>query len=225
MMVEAYFRWAAQHKRAALVTSTNDEANAVNDAIQQRRLDLGQLTMHRVAIGRGEQRLLEGDVVQTRHNDRKADVENRALWTVRHIRPDSVDLVSLTDSADFRRVSTEYVAEHVHLAYASTVHGIQGETTDASIVGPGVDASGLYVGMTRGRAHNEAIAIARRQDAAVTAIADSMMRGVPEVSVEDSRQAALVELRRAATAADLADSDLGSTSPILPSRADGLGLR
>ncbi|WP_404434639.1 hypothetical protein [Microbacterium lacus] len=86
----------------------------------------------------------------------------------------------------------------MHLAYASTVHGIQGETTDASIVGPGVDASGLYVGMTRGRVHNEAIAIARTPDAAVTAIADSMMRGVPEVSVEDSRAAALVELRRAA---------------------------
>jgi exodeoxyribonuclease V alpha subunit len=197
-MVEGYFRWTGARKRVALVTSTNEEADLVNESIQQRRLELGQLNMQRVAVGRGEQRLLEGDVVQTRRNDRKAAVENRALWTIRRIRTDSVDLVSLTDSADFRRVSTDYVAEHVHLAYASTVHGIQGETTDASIVGPGVDASGLYVGMTRGRAHNEAIAIARTQDAAVAAIADSMTRGVPEVTLDDSRRAATIELRRAA---------------------------
>jgi exodeoxyribonuclease V alpha subunit len=212
LMVEGYFRWAGECKRVALVTSTNEEADAVNESIQQRRLELGQLNMQRVAVGRGEQRLLEGDVVQTRRNDRKADVENRALWTIRRIRPDSVDLVSMTDSADFRRVSTDYVAEHVHLAYASTVHGIQGETTDAAIVGPGVDASGLYVGMTRGRAHNEVIAISRTQDAAVATIADSMARGVPEVTIDDSRRAATIELQRAARR--WADSLTGPIEPI-----------
>ena len=203
LMVEAYFRWSSERKRVALVTSTNDEADAINDAIQLRRIEIGQLSMDRVAVGQGEQRLLEGDIVQTRRNDRKADVDNRALWTVRKIRAHSVDLVSLTDCADFRRVTTDYVAEHVHLAYASTVHGIQGETTDASIVGPGVDASGLYVGMTRGRIHNEAVAIARTQDAAVAAIADSMLRGVQEVSIDDSRHAARAELQRAARAAEV----------------------
>jgi exodeoxyribonuclease V alpha subunit len=213
IMVEGYFRWSGDRKRVALVTSTNEEADLVNESIQQRRLELGQLNMQRVAVGRGEQRLLEGDVVQTRRNDRKADVENRALWTIRRIRPDSVDLESLTDSADFRRVSTDYVAEHVHLAYASTVHGIQGETTDASIVGPGVDASGLYVGMTRGRIRNEAIAISRTQGSAVAAIADSMTRGAPEVTLDDSRRAATIELQRAARP----QPDL-SSSPI-PSQA------
>lgn len=77
----------------------------------------------------------------------------------------------------------------------------------ASIVGTGVHASGLYVGMTRARVQNEAIAIARTQDAAVTTIADSMMRGVPEMSVEDSRQAVLVKLRRAARVDDTAERD------------------
>jgi exodeoxyribonuclease V alpha subunit len=202
LMVEAYFRWSSERKRVALVTNTNDEADAINDQIQRRRIEIGQLSMDRVAVGQGEQRLLEGDIVQTRRNDRKADVENRAIWTVRKIRVHSVDLVSLTDCADFRRVTTDYVAEHVHLAYASTVHGIQGDTTDASIVGPGVDASGLYVGMTRGRIHNEAVAIARTQDAAVAAVADSMLRGVQEVSIDDSRHAARAELQRAARPAE-----------------------
>ncbi|MGC5224228.1 AAA family ATPase [Micromonospora sp. DT81.3] len=198
VMVEAYFRSATQHRRVALVTSTNEEADAINEAIQQRRVDQGHLTVSRIAIGQDEQRILEGDIVQTRRNDRHADVENRAIWIVKRITPTGLDLTSMADSGEARSVSDDYAAEHVHLAYASTVHGIQGETTDASIVGPGVDASGLYVGMTRGRAHNEAIAISHTEAGARDAIADSMLRGTPEVSVDDSVRAARTELGRAA---------------------------
>jgi hypothetical protein len=197
-MVEAYFRAAVGRQRVALVTSTNEEADAINQAIQQRRIDQGQLALDRIAVGQGEQRLLEGDVVQTRRNDRHSGVENRALWTIRRITAGGVELVSLTDSGDIRTVGHDYVGEHVHLAYASTVHGIQGETTDTSIVGPGVDAAGLYVGMTRGRTHNEAIAIAHTNAAAMDQIADTMLRGIPEVSIDDSIRAARAELGRAA---------------------------
>tara|TARA_B100000378_G_scaffold202252_1_gene165554 strand:+ start:142 stop:1377 length:1236 start_codon:yes stop_codon:yes gene_type:complete len=198
VMVEAWFRWSAVRKRVALVTGTNDEADAINETIQERRVQLGQLRQDRLAIGQGEQRLLEGDVVQTRLNDRAADVENRALWTIRRIGNSDIELAALGDSGDVRRVSLAYAAEHVHLAYASTVHGIQGETTDASIVGPGVDASGLYVGMTRGRVLNEAIAVAWTREAARERVADSMMRGVQEISIEDAMRAARAELGRAA---------------------------
>ena len=209
VMVESYFRCAAGQRRVALVTSTNEEANAINESIQQRRVDLGDLTLDRIAVGQGEQRLLEGDVVQTRRNDRATGVENRAVWTVHRITSAGLELRSVNDAIDTRVVSHEYAAEHVHLAYASTVHGIQGETTDASIVGPGVDASGLYVGMTRGRARNEAIAIARTDAAAREQIADSMLRGVPEVSIDDSVRAARSELGRAARpAADAAVEEL-----------------
>lgn len=201
-MVEAFFTWSGQRRRIALVTGTNEEADAINEAIQQRRLDDGQLRPDRIAVGQGEQRLLEGDMVQTRRNDRQANVENRALWTIRRITSDGLELSSLGDSVDTRTVTAEYAAEFVHLAYASTVHGIQGETTDASVVGPGVDASGLYVGMTRGRIHNEAIAIARTDAAAREQIADSMLRGIPEVSIDDSIRAARTELGRAARDVD-----------------------
>ncbi|GAA1969013.1 hypothetical protein GCM10009776_35130 [Microbacterium deminutum] len=204
-MVEAYFRWASDRKRVALVTGTNEEADAINEAIQQRRIDLGQLMQTRLAIGQGEQRLLEGDVVQTRLNDTNADVENRALWVIQRILPDALELASISDSGDVRHVNLEYTAGHIHLAYASTVHGIQGETTDASIVGPGVDASGLYVGMTRGRVHNETIAIAHTSASARDKVADSMMRGTLEVSIEDSTRAARVELGRAALAPHVGD--------------------
>ena len=197
-MVDAFFEWSGQHKRVALVTGTNEEADAINEAIQQRRVDAGQLSLHRIAVGQGEQRLLEGDIVQTRRNDRHAGVENRALWVIGHITGEDIELESVTDERDVRRVSHDYAGEHMHLAYASTVHGIQGETTDASLVGPGVDASGLYVGMTRGRVRNEVVAIARTDTAAREQIADAMARGIPEVSIGDSIRAARTELGRAA---------------------------
>ena len=202
-MVEAYFRWTTAHHRVALVTSTNEEADAINETIQQRRVDNGQLRLDRIAVGQGEQRLLEGDVVQTRRNDRQSDVENRAVWTIRCITSAGIELIGTGDSGDVRTVSHDYAAAHVHLSYASTVHGIQGETTDASVVGPGVDAAGLYVGMTRGRVHNEAIAIARSDAAARERVADSMMRGIPEVSVDDSIRIARSELGRASRPAPI----------------------
>ncbi|MDQ7876570.1 AAA family ATPase [Microbacterium sp. QXD-8] len=198
VMVEAYFRWTRDHHRVALVTGTNDEADTINEAIQQRRVEAGELTLQRIAVGQSEQRLLEGDMVQTRRNDRDTGVENRAVWTIRHVTSTGLELVSVSDSGDARTVTLDYAARHVHLAYASTVHGIQGETTDAAVVGPGVDASGLYVGMTRGRTHNEAIAIAGTDAAARDRIADSMLRGIPEVSIDDSLRAARTDLSRAA---------------------------
>lgn len=211
VMVGGFFRWTAAHRRVALVTGTNEEADAINEAIQQRRIDLGQLTLRRIAVGQGEQRLLEGDMIQTRRNDAAAGVENRALWTIRRITTTGLELASVTDSGDVRTVSHEYAADHAHLAYASTVHGIQGETTDASIVGPGVDASGLYVGMTRGRMHNEAIAIARTAAGAREQIAQSMLRGIPEVSIDDSIRAARTELDRAARTPADGTGDHGRT--------------
>jgi len=198
VMLHAYFAAASARQRIALVVATNDEADAINDEIQQRRVDRGDLDLRAMAVGMDEQRILIGDVVQTRRNDTVAGVENREVWVVRDINAEGIALVSTTDSADIREVSADYTAEHVHLAYASTVHGIQGETTDVSMVGPGVDAAGLYVGMTRGRIRNDAIALVKPHQTAVGVIADAMMRGLPEVTIDDSRAAARAELGRAA---------------------------
>jgi hypothetical protein len=63
------------------------------------------------------------------------------------------------------------VAEHVELAYATTIYGVQGETVDHAhlLVGETTGAAAAYVGMTRGRRSNtahlvaESIADARAQ--------------------------------------------------------------
>jgi hypothetical protein len=197
-MVAAWLKHAGRGERVSLVTATNAEAQKINDRIQQERLEVGALAGNRIALGQDGQRLLAGDIVQTRRNDTGLGVDNRALWILTRITRDGVRLASITDSGDIRTVDNDYAAEHIHLAYASTVHGIQGETVDHSYVGPGIDAAGLYVGMTRGRHTNTAITVTRDRDEAIEQLADTMMRGRPEVTLDDARRGSLSELGRAA---------------------------
>ena len=171
-MVDAYFHARSSGHTVALVCGTNSEVDAVNTLIQDQRVTCGELDPRTVTWGRGEQRLLEGDTVQTRRNDRVTGVENRATWIIHRIHPDRIDLISPTDAGEHRWVTHDYAADHVQLAYASTVHGIQGDTTHTAIVGPDVNAAGLYVGLTRGRHHNTAIAIAHTDQAAINQLAD-----------------------------------------------------
>lgn len=222
-MVAAYFDWHARSKRVALVAGTNDEADAINDAIQQRRVNDGELDPTTLALGMGEQHILVGDIVQTRRNDPRTGVENRAQWVVRNIWDASIDLASVGDSGEIRRVSREYALDHLQLAYASTVHGIQGETTDAAVVGPDVDAAGLYVGLTRGRHQNVAVTIARTDQDAIGNIGATMMRGTTELTIQDAMRAADAELRRAARARSLEASTPGVTPNSSASRG-GLSL-
>lgn len=219
-MIDAYFDWHARGKRVTLVSGTNAEADAINDAIQQRRVDQGELDASVVAWGIGQQRILVGDTVQTRRNDRLTGVENRAQWIVRGIRDEYLSLVSASDSGEVARVSTEYAREHLQLAYASTVHGVQGDTADASVVGPDVDAAGLYVGLTRGRLSNVAIVVARTDAAARECLAESMQRGTPELTMQEAVRAAQAEMRRAAKNREAALA----TGPVVGAPGAGRGI-
>ena len=64
------------------------------------------------------------------------------------------------------RLPVEYVAEHTHLAYASTVYGVQGATVDEAhtVLSDSLDASGVYVGMTRRREANRLHVVAGNLD-------------------------------------------------------------
>lgn len=198
MMVDGYLRAHAHGRRSVLVCGINSEADAINAQIQQYRLDGGELDPTASAWGSEEQRLFVGDVVETCRNDSRAGVVNRAQWIIANIRQDIIDLVSPSDGGERRRSSRDYAQAHVRLAYASTVHGVQGETVDTAIVGPDVDAAGLYVGLTRGRSQNHVVVVAPTDAAAVENLASTMMRGTTEVTIQDSILAAAAELRRSA---------------------------
>ncbi|MCR2810621.1 MULTISPECIES: hypothetical protein [unclassified Microbacterium] len=169
-------------------------------------------------MGEGEQRILVGDTVQTRRNDRLTGVENRTQWIVRGSREEFVDLVSIGDSGELRRASAEYAREHLQLAYASTVHGVQGDTADASVVGPDVDRGGP-LRWSHSRLHKVAIMVARTDAAARECLAESMQRGTPELTMQDAVRPAQAETRRAARSREAAMA----TGPVVGCQMWGVG--
>ena len=197
-MTDAWFEATNRRETISLITATHGEAQAVSESIQARRIQTGALSTRRVALGQAGQTLLEGDIVQTRRNNGRSGVENRQNWILHQITDDGLVLTGVNDSTLFRKVSHDYAGQHTHLGYASTVYGAQGETTDRSIVGPGVDAAGLYVGLTRGRLSNNIILTAPTPRAATTELTEMMQRGNIEPTIQASLGAAHEELNRAA---------------------------
>lgn len=102
-----------------------------------------------------------GDVVLTRRNDRRLGVsgtdwvENGDRWTVAGIQNGAL-IVRHRDSGLTTVLPAEYVAAHVELGYASTVHTAQGLTADVThgVITGEETRQLLYTMLTRGRAEN-----------------------------------------------------------------------
>ncbi|MHB1446543.1 MAG: hypothetical protein ACYCTI_05990 [Acidimicrobiales bacterium] len=107
-----------------------------------------------------------GDEVVTLRNDRRLVtssgdwVRNGEAWVVQDRQGSSLTLCSVRDGGTVT-LPPGYATQHVALSYALTVHKSQGMTVDASVVvvSPEMTAAQLYVGMTRGRLDNRAVAI------------------------------------------------------------------
>jgi conjugative relaxase-like TrwC/TraI family protein len=158
--------WVDRHRNGdtvAVVASTNDHVDLLNDAIQTQRITLGDLDRSTaVVIGGGEQAHV-GDVVATRRNDRRLltssgePVRNRELWTVTTTHLDGSLAVINNDGHGQVTLPGDYVREHVRLGYAATEHGYQSDTVTAghSLAGDATTRRGLYVAVTRGRDDNQ----------------------------------------------------------------------
>jgi hypothetical protein len=86
----------------------------------------------------------------TRRNDRDLAVANRDTWTITAIGPDGTLNIQGDGptGARSRTLPAAYVQEHVELAYATTVHGTQGETTYTGHLVLGEHTTAAYVAMT-----------------------------------------------------------------------------
>lgn len=198
LMTNAWFDAQRSGHSIALVTATHAEAQSISEAIQYQRIAAGAIDTTHGTTGQGGQPIFPGDIVQTRRNSTAAAVQNRQNWVVRAVTGEKVVLASISDSTELRMISHEYAASHLHLGYASTVYGIQGETTDRALVGPGVGAAGLYVGLTRGRERNDVVLVAPTELSARAQLVEMMQRPDIEATTHDSRTAAREELNRAA---------------------------
>jgi len=143
-----------------LVADTREQVADLNGHIRDRLVAGGHVDDTRVVTTWAGERIGVGDQIATRRNDRDADVANRDTWTVTGLRTDGAAVVAGTLGQ--RVLPAAYVRDHVELAYASTVYGAQGATTDTAhlVVGEHTGAAGAYVAMTRGRDHNTAHLVA-----------------------------------------------------------------
>ncbi|MGB6021878.1 MAG: MobF family relaxase [Ornithinimicrobium sp.] len=161
----ALARWGAAGD--LVMADTREQVADLNAAIRAQRSDLDPLAEGRqtVTTGRGEI-LAVGDRVATRRNAPDLLVANRQTWTVTGVRADGS--MVLHDRGRDQVVPIQYAREHVELAYATTVHGAQGETVTRAHVAltDSTGAAAAYVCMTRGRASNTAHLVAKTlQDA------------------------------------------------------------
>lgn len=165
----------------AMTVATNDEARELNARIREERVRAGDVDDGRTAIGSDGLSIGRGDVIQTRRNDSGVRAANRQTWVVRSVGEDGTVWVA-EHAVGHRprsvRLPAEYVAEHTHLAYVATAHGVQGMTVNEShtVVSDAMGAAGVYVGMTRGRELNRLHLVATDADDAREQFVIAMVR-------------------------------------------------
>ncbi len=169
----ALARWAecrAQGKAVLVMAGDHDTVDALVLRARAALVALGQVESGGVRAGR--HLVGVGDEVVTLRNDRhlRTDsgewVRNGDRWrVVARFEDGSLELAHCLDHGSLR-LPAPYVREHVALGYALTVHKAQGVTVDKAVVvvNSKMSAEQLYVAMSRGREHNQAIVICEAPD-------------------------------------------------------------
>ena len=147
---------------ALVVADTRQQVAELNAAVRDHRRVAEGSTAEMITDA-GD-RVALGDRVTTRRNDPDLQVANRQTWTVTGMGEDG-SLVLRGHGRD-REVPADYATRFVELAYATTVHGAQGETVESAhvVIGEHTGAAAAYVAMTRGRASNTAHVVAESVD-------------------------------------------------------------
>lgn len=191
-------------RHALLIVDSNERAARLSGQLRTDLVRLGRVDdSHTVPLGLQGTFAGRGDLVQARRNawelaapGQRAPI-NREQYRVLDTQPDGGLIVApVTGRTDGRELLGDrmtlpgrYVAQHVGLAYASTVHAAQGLTVDTchtvATAATGVEA--LYVGMTRGRDTNTAYVVTR----AVPITPDGAPTGQAIKAVHRSPQAVL----------------------------------
>lgn len=144
-------RQAAPERSRIILTHTNDEVRALNEAARERMREAGDLGDDvRLAVERGERSFASGDRVMFLQNERGLGVKNGTLGNVEQVSERSMSV--RTD--DGRNVSFDVKDyDRIDHGYAATIHKAQGMTVDRIhvLATPGMDAHGSYVALSRHR--------------------------------------------------------------------------
>ena len=161
---QAYDAWAADRAArldSVLLAPTRELVRQLNARARAHRLATTASEGPEVSLADGN-RASVGDTVVTRRNNRRLVisrsnwVKNGDRWRVEQVDPDGSLVARHLELGRCVALPAGYVAEHVQLGYATTVHGAQGMTADsAHLVATGEETrQTMYVGVSRGRVSN-----------------------------------------------------------------------
>jgi conjugative relaxase-like TrwC/TraI family protein len=162
-MLDALFEaWKSDRERGLHSLMLAGDVATVNELNLRARIDR---VKHGIVVDRGvlagNQSVGVNDLIVTRENDRRLRttsgwVKNGDEWSVTATHEDGSLSVARLRGHDSVVLPARYVATHVELAYASTVHRAQGRTVDTAhaFVGATSTREVLYVALTRGAEAN-----------------------------------------------------------------------
>jgi Ti-type conjugative transfer relaxase TraA len=144
-------RQAAPDRGRIILTHTNNEVRALNEAARERMRTAGDLGEDvRLTVERGARSFARGDRVMFLQNERGLGVRNGTHGTIEQVSAQSMSV--RTD--DGRNISFDLKDYNtIDHGYAATIHKAQGMTVDRAhvLATPGMDAHGSYVALSRHR--------------------------------------------------------------------------
>jgi len=144
-------RQAAPDRSRIILTHTNDEVRALNQAARARMREAGDLGEEvRVTVERGARSFARGDRVMFLQNERGLGVKNGTLGTIEEVSAQSMS-VRIDDGRSVAFDLKDY--DRIDHGYAATIHKAQGMTVDRThvLATPGMDAHSSYVALSRHR--------------------------------------------------------------------------
>ena len=144
-------RQASPEKSRIILTHTNDEVRAINEAARGRMRAAGDLGDDvRLTVERGARNFAGGDRVMFLQNERGLGVKNGTLGTIEQISAQSMT-VQTDDGRSVQFDLKDY--NKIDHGYAATIHKAQGMTVDRAhvLATPGMDVHSSYVALSRHR--------------------------------------------------------------------------
>jgi Ti-type conjugative transfer relaxase TraA len=144
-------RQASPDGSRIILTHTNDEVRALNEAARERMRAAGHLGNEvRVTVERGDRGFASEDRVMFLQNERGLGVKNGTLGTIEQVSAQSMT-VQTDDGRSVHFDLKDY--DRIDHGYAATIHKAQGMTVDRThvLATPGLDAHGSYVALSRHR--------------------------------------------------------------------------
>lgn len=150
-MIDVWVHDPNKHSEKVILSNTNETVRELNRKAQEGRGSKNELGEKSVHLNGYE--IHENDRVLFTKNEKRLDVKNGYLGTVRTIDERTGDIIVKLDSGELRKIPTaDYT--NVELGYAMTTHKAQGKTVNSAYIlvgGSMQDREITYVQMSRHR--------------------------------------------------------------------------